>query len=84
MIGVAQVFGHLALQDGRIYRRQQRFEHRGQIARRGGQGLVPLLVDLGARRILVGKQQLEFIDVVLAHSGEPVEPFGAVRCERCE
>jgi len=33
---VRQEFGHAAVQHGRIYRRQERFERLGQIAGRGG------------------------------------------------
>ena len=84
MAGVGEVFGDLALQAGRIDGRQERFQRLGQLARRGSQDLFPILVCLGARRVLVTQQQAEVIDVVLAHTGEPVEPCRAVGCQRCQ
>src|SRR6266571_6334665 len=70
--GPGEILRELAGQGGRVGRRQQRLPQFGQVAGTGGYGLVAVLLQLGAGRVRIAFQQLEVVDVLLAHAVEPV------------
>ena len=58
---------------------EQRVEGLAEILGRRAEQLGAIALDRRAERLLAGEHEVELLDVVLAHAGEPVEAVGAPR-----